>query len=107
MNTILVSPTSRMFSPSPFSTPRLTSIAGGTVTLASPSPFSPPAIDPSFFSTPFDIAAMRYALRSASRFAAAPPWRGFIVGQGGAFARVNVSSDATLDAWAREQATTV
>ena len=50
---------------------------------------------------------MRYALRSAFRFAGAPAWHGFIVGKGGAFARVNVSSDAALDAWAREQATTV
>ncbi|KAI0357960.1 alcohol oxidase [Trametes cingulata] len=87
---ILVTPTSR-----------------GSITLASRDPFTAPAINPNFLSTPFDRAAMRTAVRSAARFASAPAWRGFLTGQAGDFAAVNISSDDALDAWARAQTSTI
>ncbi|KAI0672565.1 aryl-alcohol-oxidase from pleurotus Eryingii [Trametes maxima] len=88
--TIVVTPTSR-----------------GTVTLNNTDPFDPPIIDPNFLSTPFDIAAMRGAIRSMQRFASAPTWRGFLTGPAADFAKVNLSDDAQVDAWARAQTSTI
>ncbi|KAI0640466.1 aryl-alcohol-oxidase from pleurotus Eryingii [Trametes meyenii] len=88
--TIIVTPTSR-----------------GTVTLNSTDPFDPPVINPNFLSTPFDIAAMRRAIRSVQRFASAPAWRGFLTGPAADFANVNISDDAQVDAWARAHTSTI
>ncbi|KAH9886297.1 aryl-alcohol-oxidase from pleurotus Eryingii [Cubamyces lactineus] len=88
--TIIVTPTSR-----------------GSVTLSSSDPFVPPTIDPNFLSTAFDRAAMRAAVRSAVRFASAPTWKGFLTGPAASFAGVDVNDDDALDAWAREQTSTI
>ena len=53
------------------------------------------------------MRALRAAIRAAVRFASAPAWRGFVTGQAGPFARVDASSDAAVDRWAREQASTI
>ncbi|KAI0642213.1 alcohol oxidase [Trametes meyenii] len=84
----LVSPTSR-----------------GSVTLSSNDPFTPPLIDPNFLSTAFDVAALRYAVRSVQRFVSASAWKGFITGPTLGFE--DVHTDDEVDAWAREKAFTV
>ncbi|KAI0768341.1 aryl-alcohol-oxidase from pleurotus Eryingii [Trametes elegans] len=88
--TVLVTPTSR-----------------GSVTLSSTDPFAPPTIDPNFLSTPFDIGAMRAIVRAQARLAAAPTWRGFLTGPAEGFAAVDISDDASLDAWVRAQTATI
>ncbi|TBU21897.1 GMC oxidoreductase-domain-containing protein, partial [Dichomitus squalens] len=88
--TVLVSPSSR-----------------GSVTLASADPFAKPVIDPNFRDTTFDVYAIRTAVRSAARFAAARAWNGFLTGQAGPFANVDVGSDEDVDAWARAQSWTI
>ena len=79
----------------------------GSVTLNTSSPFDFPTIDPAFLSTPFDVQALRYALRSSVRFATAHAWSGVVTGQAGPFADVDVGDDSALDAWARSQASTI
>ncbi|KAI0364106.1 aryl-alcohol-oxidase from pleurotus Eryingii [Pilatotrama ljubarskyi] len=90
-----------------FFTAVVTPTSRGSVTLASSDPFAAPVIDPNFLSTPFDIAAMRSAVRSVVRFASAATWRGFLSGPAGDFAAVNTSSDDELDTWARGQTSTI
>ena len=80
------------------------------MTLASSDPFTAPHINPNFLSTPFDVLAMRHALRTSLRFVRAPAWAGFLTAPGaqaGPFAAVDARSDAALDAWARAQAATI
>ncbi len=81
--------------------------AGGSVTLASADPFDPPLIDPNFLNTTFDIYALRTAIRAAAGFLSAPTWDGFITGQAGPFADVDLTSDNVVDTWARAQASTI
>ncbi|RPD70661.1 alcohol oxidase [Lentinus tigrinus ALCF2SS1-7] len=90
INTVLVSPSSR-----------------GSVALASADPFDPPIIDPNFLNSTFDIYTLRFAIRAAARFLSAPTWDGFITGQAGPFADVDLSSDDAVDAWVRAQASTI
>ncbi|RDX45571.1 alcohol oxidase [Lentinus brumalis] len=81
--------------------------SSGSVTLASADPFDPPLIDPNFLNTTFDIYALRTAIRAAARFLSAPTWEGFITGQAGPFADVDLSSDDAVDTWARAQVSTI
>ncbi len=75
--------------------------------LASVDPFATPIVDPNFLSTPFDIGAMRFAVRSVVRFASAPAWRGFLTGPAAGFAEVDTDDDDSVDAWVRAQASTI
>nr|VWO99076.1 Zn(2)-C6 fungal-type domain-containing protein [Ganoderma boninense] len=81
--------------------------SSGSITLSSKSPFDFPIIDPAFLSTSFDVYAMRAAIRSVARFVSAKTWDGFITGQAASFASVDLSSDESVDAWARSQASTI
>ncbi|TBU50173.1 alcohol oxidase [Dichomitus squalens] len=90
VDTVLVSPTSR-----------------GSITLASANPFDSPLIDPAFLNTTLDIYVMRAAIRSAAHFLSAKTWDGFVTGQGGDFANVDLDLDESVDAWARARAMTV
>ncbi|OJT02279.1 Pyranose dehydrogenase 1 [Trametes pubescens] len=90
-----------------FLTALVTPTSRGSVTLASVDPFATPIVDPNFLSTPFDIAAMRFAVRSAVRFASAPAWRGFLTGPAAGFAEVDTDDDDSVDAWVRAQASTI
>ena len=77
------------------------------MTLASSSPFDSPRIDPSYLNTSFDTQVMRAAIRSAANFVSASAWNGFVTGQAGAFAGVDLNSDSSVDAYARSQGTTI
>jgi len=84
-STIIVSPGSR-----------------GTVKLSSSDPFESPLIDPGYYTNPFDIFAMREAIRSSMRFLSAPIWKGYVLspldsGLAGA------TTDALLDNYIRNQ----
>ncbi|TBU39603.1 FAD/NAD(P)-binding domain-containing protein [Dichomitus squalens] len=81
--------------------------SGGSATIASADPFAKPVIHPNFLDTTFDVYAIRAAVRSAARFAAAGAWNGFLTGQAGPFANVDVGSDEDVDAWARAQSWTI
>lgn len=50
---------------------------------------------------------MRFAVRSAVRFASARAWRGFLTGPAAGFATVDIHDDDAVDAWARSQASTI
>ncbi|EDR09885.1 uncharacterized protein LACBIDRAFT_318175 [Laccaria bicolor S238N-H82] len=76
----------------------------GSVTLASADPFAHPLIDPNYLTTPFDIFAMRETVRAVKRFAAAEAWKDYIIAPFGNFSS---DVDADLDAYIRDQASTV
>ena len=75
--------------------------------LASADPFAFPLINPNFFNTTFDLAAMRFAVRLAANFLSQSPWSGFITGQAASFASVNLNADESVDAWIRAQSNTI
>ena len=85
-------------------TPVLTR-AVGAITLASSDPFAHPHIDPAFYTHPFDIAAMLHAVRDARRFAASPPWAGFVARPFGAVG--TAETDAELAAAVRANSITI
>ncbi|KIK58972.1 hypothetical protein GYMLUDRAFT_44993 [Collybiopsis luxurians FD-317 M1] len=65
----------------------------GSMTINSTDPFAPPLINPGYFSSPFDIAAMRQAMRIALKYASAPTWKGYILSPFGALANITAASD--------------
>ncbi|KAJ7750809.1 aryl-alcohol oxidase-like protein [Mycena metata] len=86
---ILVSPTSR-----------------GSVVLNSSSIFDPPTIDPAFFTTAFDIAAMTEAIRSLQRFVSGSPWKSYL-GLQWLPDGLNTSTDAQIENYVRSSAISV
>ncbi|RPD55482.1 alcohol oxidase [Lentinus tigrinus ALCF2SS1-7] len=90
ISTVVVSPSSR-----------------GSVTLASKDPFVSPIIDPNFLNTTFDAYALNYAARASGRFVSAPNWKGFVTGQAGPFAEVDLTSDESINTWVREKTSTI
>ncbi|KAE9395309.1 aryl-alcohol oxidase-like protein [Gymnopus androsaceus JB14] len=79
MFTVIVSPASR-----------------GSVTINSSDPFAPPLINPGYFTSPFDIAAMRQALQSVFQFLSAPSWDGYIFSQFGNFENITASTESNV-----------
>ncbi|KAI0270475.1 aryl-alcohol-oxidase from pleurotus Eryingii [Gloeopeniophorella convolvens] len=77
----------------------------GSVTLASKNAFDFPVIDPALLNSPFDIFAITEAVKASQRFLAAQAWDGFVLAQFGNFA--NVTSDADIAQYARDNAATV
>ncbi|KAF5392193.1 hypothetical protein D9757_001525 [Collybiopsis confluens] len=67
----------------------------GSVTLNSTNPFDPPLIDPAYLTSPFDIAAMREALRIIYRYISAPVWDGYILSPFGALENITASPRRT------------
>ncbi|EKM52280.1 uncharacterized protein PHACADRAFT_260543 [Phanerochaete carnosa HHB-10118-sp] len=88
INTAVVSPTSL-----------------GSVRLASADPFVFPLINPNFFNTSFDQAAMLAAVHAARDFMAAPPWQGFVVSRFGPVG--TAATDADIVAAARDSIVTI
>ena len=78
---------------------------GGSVTLASANPFDAPNIDPALLNSDFDIFTIREGVKAALRFAAAPAWKGYVIGPYGALA--DAKTDAQIEAYARSNAATV
>jgi choline dehydrogenase-like flavoprotein len=80
-------------------------LLGGSLTLNTSDPLAPPLINPNLLSAEIDLFIMRYAVRSALRFAAAAPWAGYVIAPP---AGVNsTSTDAEIDAYIRQNAGTV
>jgi choline dehydrogenase-like flavoprotein len=76
------------------------------VTLNSTDPFEAPIINPNLMASDLDSKMMVRALQSARRFVeSSPAWKGYIVGEFGAFA--NATTDTELLAFARANARTV
>ncbi|ESK82977.1 aryl-alcohol oxidase [Moniliophthora roreri MCA 2997] len=78
----------------------------GTVTLNSSNPFADPLVDPAYFSSEFDLRAMREAVRLAVEFASATVWDGYILGRFDAFADVDINNDSQLDEYIRNTTAT-
>ncbi|KAJ7497721.1 alcohol oxidase [Mycena latifolia] len=77
----------------------------GSITFNSSDPLAPPLINPNLLTEEIDLFVMRYAIRSAFRFAAARPWAGYIIAPP---AGINSTiTDTELDAYIRENAGTV
>jgi choline dehydrogenase-like flavoprotein len=74
---------------------------GGSVSIDSSDPFDPPLIDPNFFTTNFDIFALREAVKSTRRFVTAPAWNGYTTGQ---FTGADATTDDEIDAFIRSTA---
>jgi len=74
---------------------------GGSVSINSSNPFDAPLIDPNFFTTNFDIFALREAVKSARRFVTAPAWNGYTTGR---FTAANATTDDEIDAFIRSTA---
>ncbi|KAJ6594355.1 alcohol oxidase [Mycena capillaripes] len=77
----------------------------GSLALNTSDPLAPPLINPNLLTSEFDLFVMRYAIRSALRFAAAKSWAGYVIAPP---AGVNsTSTDEELDEYIRENAGTV
>ena len=81
--------------------------SGGSITLSSSDPFEAPLIDPGLLNSDFDVYTMVEALRVGHNFTQAESWNGWIVEPYGDYATAIAGSDADLEAYAREQSTTV
>ncbi|KIK62557.1 hypothetical protein GYMLUDRAFT_42024, partial [Collybiopsis luxurians FD-317 M1] len=74
----------------------------GSLTINSTDPFANPLIDPGYLTSPFDIAAMREAIRIMFRYLSAPVWDGYVLSQFGDFANITAtSSDDVLNEYIR------
>ncbi|KAI0299053.1 aryl-alcohol-oxidase from pleurotus Eryingii [Multifurca ochricompacta] len=80
-------------------------IASNLITPTSRSPWQAPLIDPALLNSDFDIFAIREAIKAAQRFAAAPAWKGYVIGPFGDLA--TAKTDAELEEYARRHAATV
>lgn len=65
----------------------------GSVKLNSSSPFAFPLIDPGFFTAPFDIQAMVYAVKAARAFMESAPWAGVALSRIGAVGEAESDED--------------
>ncbi|KAI0270489.1 aryl-alcohol-oxidase from pleurotus Eryingii [Gloeopeniophorella convolvens] len=83
----------------------ITPTSRGSITLASANPFDAPNIDPALLNSDFDIFTMREAVKAALRFAAAPAWKGYVIGPHGALG--DAKTDAEIEAYARTNSATV
>jgi choline dehydrogenase-like flavoprotein len=74
--------------------------------LNSTDPFEAPIINPNLMGSDLDSKIMVRGLQSARRFVeSSPAWKGYVIGEFGAFA--NATTDAELLAFARANARTV
>ncbi|KAG6873385.1 hypothetical protein C0995_016195 [Termitomyces sp. Mi166 len=80
-------------------------LSRGSITLQSNNPFDAPLIDPGLLKTDFDKLIMREAIRSAIKFASAPVWNNYVVGQASGLS-IN-ETDAALDAYVSANAVTM
>ncbi|ESK96771.1 aryl-alcohol oxidase [Moniliophthora roreri MCA 2997] len=76
--------------------------ARGSLRLNSNDPFDSPIINPNLLGTDFDIAVMKEAIKSARRFVSAPVWSDYVLGP-----FINITTDAELEQYIRNNATTV
>ncbi|KAH9913485.1 alcohol oxidase [Epithele typhae] len=77
----------------------------GNITLNTTDPFDAPLINPALLSTDVDRAIMRAAIAAVRRFAAAPAFAGYLVGEFGAFGAARSADE--IDAYAADNADTV
>ncbi|KAF9074592.1 hypothetical protein BDP27DRAFT_1213900, partial [Rhodocollybia butyracea] len=90
MATLIVSPASR-----------------GSLTINSTNPFEPPLINPGYYTSAFDIAAMRQSLQIMFQYLSAPAWDGYILSQFGDLADIRPDSDdSVLDNYIRDASAT-
>ncbi|KAJ7641333.1 aryl-alcohol oxidase precursor [Roridomyces roridus] len=80
-------------------------VSRGSVTLSSSDPFAPPLIDPGFLNDPLDLEMMREGIKILLDFAAAPTWRKYIIERYQPFP--NVTTDAAIEAYIRNSASTI
>ncbi|KAJ7158319.1 alcohol oxidase [Mycena crocata] len=79
--------------------------ARGSITLNSSDPLDAPCINPNLLNSEVDLFFMRYGVRSALRFAAAPSWTGYVLAP--PVGVNNTSTDDEIDEYIREHASTI
>ncbi|KAJ7242995.1 aryl-alcohol oxidase [Mycena rebaudengoi] len=75
----------------------------GSITLNTGNPFDAPLIDPAIFADPYDLLAMRVAVKKARTFLSANAWKDYVIRPLDNLAAAFTSDDA-LDAYMREEA---
>ncbi|KAF8196451.1 pyranose dehydrogenase [Pholiota molesta] len=77
----------------------VTPASRGSVTLDRSDPLGQPNIDLGYYSSEFDLLAMREALKLSQKFFKAPVWKGYVIEQ--VSPPANVTSDTALDEYIR------
>lgn len=77
---------------------------GGSLTLNSSDPFDFPLIDPGLFNDPLDTRMMVQAIKTSEKLVATSPFKGFINGPFGAFAKAK--TDAQIVAYLKNSTST-
>ncbi|KDQ32953.1 hypothetical protein PLEOSDRAFT_1032666 [Pleurotus ostreatus PC15] len=77
----------------------VTPTSRGWLRLNSTNPFNQPLINPGFFTSDFDVFAMRSVVKMAKRFVGAAAWSGWVTGPAGDLAQAN--SDEEIDEYVR------
>jgi choline dehydrogenase-like flavoprotein len=77
----------------------VTPASRGSVTLNRSNPLGQPNIDLGYYSSEFDVLAMREALKLSQKFFKAPVWKDYVIEQ--VSPRANATSDAALDEYIR------
>ncbi|KAI0313431.1 aryl-alcohol oxidase [Amylostereum chailletii] len=80
----------------------ITPSSRGSVRLNTSSPFDSPLVDINSLATPFDIFALREAIKSTRRWFSAPAWEGYILAPFGPLG--NATTDEEIEAYARANA---
>ena len=80
----------------------LNHVLGGSVTINSTDPFASPLIDPGYYTSPFDIAAMRQGIQIMFQYLTALSWDGYVLSQFGPFENISsTTDDSRVDAYIR------
>jgi choline dehydrogenase-like flavoprotein len=77
----------------------VTPASRGSVTLNLSDPLGQPNIDLGYYSSEFDVLAMREALKLSQKFFKAPVWKDYVIEQ--VSPPANATSDAALDEYIR------
>ena len=78
---------------------------GGSISLNSTNPFDHPVINPNFYTNEFDIFTMIESIKNTRAFMAAPAWKGYILGEEGAFA--SAQTDEEIEQYIRNTSATI
>ncbi|KAK7018507.1 hypothetical protein R3P38DRAFT_2983108 [Favolaschia claudopus] len=85
----------------------LSPLSRGSVKLSSNDPFAAPLIDPGFLSNSQDLAMMREGIKVMKRIVSAPVWDQYLINLYGPAAILADASDAEIEEYVQEWATTI
>ncbi|KAL4255838.1 GMC oxidoreductase family protein [Pleurotus pulmonarius] len=82
----------------------VTPLSRGSISLNTSDPLDQPLIDPALLVDEFDRFTLREAVRLAFRFVGTPAWKDYVLEPFGLPPDLNISNDAQLDAYLRDNA---